>query len=51
MSDEHQNGRKAMDQLIKGMIQSGVPVQKAKEKAREVALRHDRNRKNPKKNK
>lgn len=39
---EHQNGRTAMDSLIKSQVASGVPHAKAQAKAKEVALRHDR---------
>ena len=39
---EHSNGRKAMDKLTEGLIQSGVDPQRARDKAREVAERNDR---------
>ena len=42
MSGEHQEGRRAMDQLVGSMVKSGVPVERAKQKAREAAIRHDR---------
>lgn len=41
MSGEHPNGRKAMDDLTRRLVESGVPARKAEEKAREVARNHD----------
>lgn len=41
---EHPQGRAAMDDLTRRMIDSGIKPEKAREKAREVALREDRKR-------
>ncbi len=39
---EHQNGRRAMDKLTDGLIKSGMEPSRARETAREVAIRNDR---------
>lgn len=41
---EHPNGRKAMDDLVKRQVESGVSREAAVKRARETALRDDRKR-------
>lgn len=45
MSGEHPEGRKAMDNLIKRAVDSGMPVDRARELARKAAQDHDRKKK------
>jgi len=45
MSGEHPNGRKAMDDLTRRLVESGVKPQTAEQKAREAARRVDRQQK------
>lgn len=40
---EHRNGRRAMDDLVKRMVNEGVKPADAERRARETALRMDRN--------
>ena len=39
---EHQNGRRAMDDLVRRMRGEGMPAREAEEKARDTARRMDR---------
>lgn len=41
---EHPNGRKAMDDLTRRQVESGVDPKVARERARQAALRNDRKR-------
>jgi hypothetical protein len=43
MTGEHPNGRRAMDDLKRRMVNEGIPPAVAEEKAREVARKNDRN--------
>ena len=45
MSGEHQNGRKAMDDLTRRLVEAGVKPDAAEQKARDTARRVDRDRK------
>ncbi|MBU6364822.1 MAG: hypothetical protein KJT01_01295 [Gemmatimonadetes bacterium] len=45
MSGEHPNGRKAMDDLTRRLVESGVKPSAAEQKAREAARRVDRQQK------
>jgi hypothetical protein len=42
MTGEHPNARKAIDDLVRRQVAEGTPVKQAEQRARETALRHDR---------